>query len=133
MPQLQNVVLTDRTPVTPVNLTFVPRDIDSKGVATVVNNAGVPIGEKRCTVSMKKTNARYQGEVRLTLPVVVTETVNGVSRPVVVRTAYANLSVTFDEKSTEQERKDAIGLMASALETGKVLINDTLVKLEGVY
>lgn len=63
----------------------------------------------------------------------MTETINGVSRPVVVRTAYANLSVTFDEKSTEQERNDAIGLMASALATGKVLVNDTLVKLEGVY
>lgn len=59
MPQLQNVILTDRTPVTPVNLTFVPRNIDANGVATVVNNAGVPIGEKRCTVSMKKINARY--------------------------------------------------------------------------
>lgn len=133
MPQLQNLVLTDRTPVTPVNLTFVPRDIDAKGVGLVVNSAGTPIGEKRCSVSMSKRNNRYHGEVRLTLPVVVTETINGVSAPVVVRTAHVALTATFDEKSTEQERKDAIGLMASALETGKVLVNDALVKLEGVY
>ncbi|DAD52100.1 TPA_asm: coat protein [ssRNA phage Gephyllon.1_22] len=133
MPQLQNVILTDRTPVTPVNLTFVPRDIDAKGIGTVVNAAGTPIGEKRMTVSMKKTNTRYNGEVRLTLPVVVTETINGVSRPVIVRTAYVTLNATFDEKSTEQERTDAIGLMSSALATGKVLVNDALVKLEGVY
>lgn len=133
MPQLQSVVLTDRTPVTPVNLTFVPRDIDANGVGTVVNTPGTPIGEKRLTVSMKKRNSRYIGQARLTLPVVATETINGVSRPIVVRTAYVNVDVTFDEKSTEQERTDAIGLMASALGTGKVLVNDALVKLEGVY
>lgn len=133
MPTLQNTILTDRTPVTPVNLTFVPRDVDAKGVGTVVNAAGVPIGEKRLSVSMKKTNSRYNGEVRLVLPVVATETINGVSRPVVIRTSYLTLSVAFDEKSSTQERDDAIGMMASALATGKVLVNDALVKLEGVY
>lgn len=132
MPQLQSVILTDRTTPTPVNLTFVPREI-ADGVGVVINAGGTPIGEKRCTVSMKKTNNRYKGEVRLTLPVVATETINGVSEPKVVRTAFAALSVSFDEKSTEQERNDAIGLMASALATGKVLVNDALVKLEGVY
>lgn len=132
MPQLQSVVLTDRTTPTPVNLTFVPRDI-ADGVGSVVNANGTPIGEKRMSVSMKKRNARYHGEVRLVLPVVATETINGVSKPVVVRTAYVTLTATFDEKSTEQERTDAIGLMASGLATGKVLVNDALVKLEGVY
>jgi hypothetical protein len=82
---------------------------------------------------MVKRNSRYKGEVRLALPVVVTETVNGVSRPVVARTAFAVLSVDFAETSSEQERNDAIGMMASALATGKVLVNDALVKLEGVY
>lgn len=133
MPQLQNVILTDRTPVTPVNLTFVPRGIDGNDVGTVVNNSGVPIGEKRLTVSVKKKSSRYNAQVRLILPVVVTETINGVSRPVVVRTAYINVDATFDERSTEQERTDAVGLMASALGTGKVLVNDALVKLESVY
>lgn len=133
MPQLQNLVLTDRTPTTPANLTFVPRDIDAKGVGTVVNAAGTPIGEKRATVSMRKSGTRYQGEVRLILPVVATETINGVSAPTVIRTAYATLSVSFDEKSTQQERDDTIGMMSSALGTSKTLVNDALVKLEGVY
>jgi hypothetical protein len=82
---------------------------------------------------MKKAGSRYKGEVRLVLPVVVTETINGVSSPKVARTSYATLSVVFDEKSTKQERDDTIGLMASALGTSKVLINDALVNLEGVY
>lgn len=132
MPQLQSIVLTDRTPVTPVNLTFTPRDI-ANGVGAVINSSGVPIGDKRLTVSMKKTGTRYKGEVRLQVPILATETINGVSRPVVIRTSYVTLDVAFDEKSTEQERNDAIGMMYSALATGKVLVNDALVKLEGVY
>lgn len=132
MPQLQGLVLTDRTPTTPVNLTFVPREI-VKDVGTVVNSAGTPVGEKRCSVSMMKRNSRFKGEVRLALPVVVTEVINGVSRPVVARTAYVTLTADFANESTEQERNDAIGLMASALSPGKVLVNDALVKLEGVY
>lgn len=133
MPQLQSLILTDRTPTTPVNLTFVPRDIDAKGVGTVVNSAGTPIGEKRCSVSMQKRSNRYKGEVRLALPVVATETVNGVSKPIVVRTAYVTLSADFAGESTEQERNDAIGMMASALVVSKTLVNDALIKLEGVY
>jgi hypothetical protein len=132
MPQLQNVILTDRTPVTPVNLTFVPRDIKD-GVGETVNNAGTPIGEKRFTVSMKRNGSRFKGEIRLTLPVVVTEVINGVSTPKVVRTGYVNLSTSFDETSSEQERTDAIGMMSSALATSKVLVNDALIKNEGVY
>lgn len=133
MPQLQNLVITDRTPTTPVNHTFTPRDINSQGVGTVVSSTGVPAGEKRASVSMSKRNSRYKGEFRLTLPVLATETINGVSRPVVVRTAYATLNVDFDEKSTEQERNDTIGMVASALAVGKTLVEGALVKLEGVY
>lgn len=132
MPQLQSIVLTDRAS-TPVAHTFTPRDIDANGVGVVVESSGVPIGENRLTVSVKKRTTKFECQVRLTLPVVVTETVNGIASPVIVRTAQANLTVFFDEKSTEQERKDAIGMLASALETSKTLVNDTLVKLEGVY
>lgn len=133
MPQLQNLVLTDRTPVTPVDHTFTPRDIDAQGVGIVVEAAGTPIGESKVSVSMKKTNSRYKGDLRLSVPVVQTETINGVSSPVVVRTAFATLTFTFDEKSTEQERTNLIGMCASALGTSKTLVNDTLVKLQGVY
>lgn len=132
MPQLQSIVLTDRTPTTPVNLTFVPRDI-TNGVGMVVNAAGVPIGEKKLSVSLKRVGSRYKSELRLVLPVVVNETINGVTRPVVVRTAFVTVQATFDETSTKQERDDAIGMIASALGTGKVLVNDTVVNLENVY
>lgn len=133
MPQLQNLVLKDRKTPTAIDHTFTPSDITG-GVGEVVESTGTPIGNNRCTVSLKQTaTGRYKGEVRLTIPVVQTQTINGVSSPVVVRTAYANVEFTFDKTSSEAERADIVGMMADALAPTKVLVNDTIVKLQGVY
>lgn len=131
MPLLQTTVLADREN-TPVNHTFVPRDVkDGRGV--VVNSTGVPIGDERLTVAMKEATSRYNGEVKLVLPVVQNETINGVVRPTVVRTAYVTMNFSFDKSSTLQERKNAVGLAAAALATNKPLINDALINLESVW
>ncbi len=132
MPQLQNLVLTDRTPVTPVTHTFVPREIKDN-VGVVAENAATPLGSPRVSISNKKSGTRQKGELRLVLPVVQTETINGISRPVVVRTAYVTVQTSFDETSTVQERTDAMGMIADALGTGKALVHDTLVNNQGVY
>lgn len=131
MPQLQTLAIADGE-TTPVTHTFVPRDIVN-GVGTVVEAGATPIGENRISISMKKSGTRYKGELRLTMPVVATETVNGIARPTVIRTAYVALSVSFDEKSTTQERKNATALIAQALNPNRVLVNDALVGLQGVY
>lgn len=132
MPQLQPVVLTDRA-ATPVNHTFSPQDV-ANGVGSVVEYDGVPIGNNILTVGVKRNGVgNYKGTLTLTLPVVATETVNGVDTPKVVRTAYATLVVTFAPDSSEQERKDLIGMLASALDPSKTLVNDALVKLLAVY
>lgn len=132
MPQLQTLVLKDRA-ATPVNRTFTPRDINGN-VGAVVESLGVPIGENRVTVELRRTpSGKYKGAVKGTFPVVQTQTINGVSSPVLVRTAYATVEFTFDPTSTEQERNDAVGMIQSALEPAKVLVHDTLVKLQGVY
>lgn len=132
MPQLQNLVLTDRA-ATPVAHTFVPLDIKN-GVGTVIESTGVPIGDKRFSVSLSKSSTnRYKAVLRMVVPTVVTETINGVTRPVIIRTAYADCTFTFDPESTEQERKDVVGQLMTALDPTKVLVNDTVVKLQGVY
>jgi len=136
MPQLQNVVLTDRA-ATPANHTFIPVNISNgaKGnLGTVEESTGVPIGNPQLQVAMNKTaGGRYQGLLKLRVPVVATQTINGVNTPTVVRTAYADLTVTFDPTSNEDERKNLVGMLQSALDSSKTLINDTLVKLQGVY
>lgn len=128
MPQLQTLVLTDRA-TTPVNHTFTPRDIQGN-VATVAESTGVPIGDNRVTVSLGKTASnRYKPTVKFTFPVMAS--VDGVST--VVRTAYAELTLSFDNTSTEAERNNVVGMVQSALAANKPLIHDTIVKLEGVY
>lgn len=132
MPQLQNLVLTDRA-ATPVAHTFTPRDVTGN-VGAVVESTGVPIGDNRVTVELRRTPAgKYKGALKGTFPVVQTQTINGVSSPVVVRTAYATVEFTFDPTSTEQERNDAVGMIQSSLDPAQVLVNDTLIKLQGVY
>lgn len=133
MPQLQPLVLTDRAD-TPVDHTFTPLDIQG-GVGTVVESTGTPIGDNRVTVSLGKTNAgRYKAVVKFVLPIVQEGIdASGITRPVVVRTSYVEITASFDQSSTEQERDDAIGMVESALAADSTLINDVLVKLQGVY
>lgn len=132
MPALQSTVLKDRA-TTPVDHTFTPQSV-TDGVGVVVETTGVPIGNRMLSVSSRKLpSGKYKAEVRLTNPTVATETVNGISLPKVVRTAYAAATFTFDSSSSEQERNDLVGMFASAFETSKTLINDAVVKLEGIY
>lgn len=134
MPSLQNIVLTDRA-TTPVNHTYTPADRDQLGKVGILEEyTGVPGGAPRLTISMKDSSTgKKKGRLTLTVPVVQTETINGVARPVVVRTSYANLEFTFDALSTEQERNDMVGMLASALGTTKVLVHDAFVKGQGIY
>jgi hypothetical protein len=132
MPQLQNLVLTDRQG-TPVDHTFVPRDIVA-GLGTVVESSGVPIGNKTVQVALNKTaSGRYKAVIKMAIPIVQTQTINGIDTPVVVRTSYVDTTFTFDATSTTAERNDVVGMFATALGTSKTLVNDTVVGLQGVY
>lgn len=134
MPALVNTVLADRATPTPVNHTFVKRDVTRDGVGTVVETSGVPIGNNSLSVGLRRTpSGRYIATVHLACPVVQDVTIGGVTSPQVVRRAFAKCEFTFDEKSTEQERKNIVGMFASALDPSKVLVNDTVVLLQGVY
>lgn len=133
MPQLQNLVLTDRTSPTPVNHTFTPLDVDANGVGVVEATNGTPIGSPKFTIQNRRANGSFKVRLRLSVPVVQTETINGVSNPKIVRSGHVDAVFTFHQTSSEQERRDIVGMFASSLETGKVLVNDTLVKLQGVY
>lgn len=131
MPQMNNLVLTDRA-ATPVNHTFVPRDIVG-AVATLTESTGVPIGDNRFSMSLNRTNTgRTKVSVKLAVPIVQDQTINGITSPTVVRTGYAELTLSFDNTSTEQERKNVVGMFQSALDSGK-WSNDVLTKLQAVY
>lgn len=132
MPSLQNLVLTDRAS-TPVAHTFVPRDIINN-VASVVESTGVPIGDNRFSISLRRTTeGKVKINLRLAVPIVQTQTINGISTPVVVRTGYVDTTFSFDSTSTEQERKDVVGMFMTSLDPSKTLVNDVLTKLQSVY
>lgn len=132
MPQLQPLVLKDRATPTAVDHTFSPSDI-SAGVGAVVESTGVPVGNSRYTISLRQSNGRYRATIQLNVPVVANEIINGVTTPKVVRTAYADVTFTFDRTSTEAERNNLVGMLADSLAANKVLVHDTVVKLQGVY
>lgn len=131
MPQLQALTLTDRQ-ASPVAHTFQPEGI-SQNVGSVVENKDVPIGNPRYSLSLRQTEKAYKGTLKFAVPIVVSQVINGVSTPVVARTSYVNCEFEFAKTSTEQERKDVVGMFQSSLAPGAVLVNDTLVKLQGVY
>lgn len=106
MPAIQNFVGYDRA-ATPAAHTFSPFSRDDKGVFEFREAGATPLADKVLTVSHRKTaTGKYQTKLRLAVPVVANSTVNGVTVPVVVRTAYMESTMTFDPTSTVQERKD---------------------------
>lgn len=114
MPQLTNIVLKDGAS-TPVNHTYNPNGI-SGTVATLVERAasGVPLGLPTLTLSSTTTSqGRSKVKAVLARPIVQTQSVNGVSKGIVVRTAYATVELSFDASSELQERKDQAALVKS--------------------
>jgi len=128
-----NLVLTDRA-ATPVAHTFTPDGDDVNGVALWSEKGSVPAGNPRFSGRIyQDKGGKYRASLKLTVPIVQTQTINGVASPVVVRTGYVELNATFDSLSSDQERKDAIGMMASALPAAQAQINDMLISLTPVW
>lgn len=127
-----NLVITDRA-ATPVAHTYSPDGDDNNGVHLFSEKTGVPAGNPRFSARLTSSNGKYRPSLRLQVPVVQTQTINGVSNPVVVRTAYAEVNFTFDALSSDQERKDCVGLVASALASSQTMINDLVVNLSDIY
>lgn len=132
MPQLQPIILSDRTPTTPVQHTFVPRDIVDR-VGTVVSGDGTLVGEKKLTVSTRRTEDRFRTRIVLAIPKTQDVTVGGVTRTTVINSGFANIEFVIPADWTEQERKNLVGMSQSSLDPSKVLVNDAVIKQEGIY
>lgn len=131
MPALQTISLNDRE-TTPVVHAFIPNNRDN-GVATVTRSNGVGVGDETLTVSSKWVGTKRKARMVLAVPVVQTQTINGIATPVVVRTAYAEINFTFDKTSTTQERKNLVGMLQDSLTATKTLVNGAVIDMEGIY
>lgn len=119
MPQLSAVVLKDHADS---DVTFNPRDI-ANGVATLANSTGVPLGDRQVSIARNRTaTGRQKVTMKMAIPIVQDSVVNGISKPTIVRSAYADVTMTFEATSSTVERQDALAFLKSFLG------NTTLVK-----
>jgi len=131
MAQAASIVVNDRES-TPVAHTYAPRSI-TPDLATFVETGTVPIGERKLTLSSRKSGSNYRVRVKLVSPVLVNETINGVSVPTVPRVSYADVTFTFADTSTLQERKNLVGMFANALAASQTVVDGTVTGLEGIW
>lgn len=127
-----NLILKDRAG-TPVSHTYTPDGDDPKGVHIWSEKTSVPAGNPAFTASLRQTGGKYRITLKLKVPIVQTQTINGVASPIVVRTSVVDASFAFDPLSSDQERKDVVGLFAESLLASQTQINDMLVNLSDVY
>jgi len=135
MPAISNIVALDRA-TTPVNHTYTPFARSSDGVFEWHEVTGVPIGDKKITIQTRKTAAgRYQTKMKHSAPIVQTSTVNGVAIPVLVRTAYADITLTFDATSTIEERMNFTAKTKALLDDvqNAWLVNNVVANGEGMF
>jgi len=131
MPAASSITVNDRE-TTPVAHVFAPRQV-VPGAATFVESASVPLGEKSLIIRTQKRGSRYHVRITLASPVLVNETINGVSVPKVPRTAFASLELRFDDTSSLQERKNHVGMLANALASSQTVIDGCVTGLEGIW
>lgn len=132
MPALTSVVLKDRA-TTPVSHTFAPFDVKD-GVGYVVESTGLKLGDSRLSVTRRKTaSGRWKASVKLEVPVIGTETINGIDYPKIVDIDRASTEFDFGPTATTTRRNNLVGMHMSALGVDQPLITKVLVDLEGVW
>lgn len=129
MPSIKPLVLKDNASQ---DFTLNP-DTPSQGRFPFIKSNGSPIGDVRATVTLKKTSERAKVDLTIASPVVITETINGVERPVVDRANYASIKLNFAANSTETERREMRALLRSMLADDQPDLSEVIVDLEGYY
>jgi hypothetical protein len=100
---------------------FAPYGIDAKGVATLIAPGTAPVGDEVLTFSSIRApnGGKTKTTLKLKIPKTQDVTVGGVVRPTVVKTAYAEISITTDATATLADRQEIFALVCSALTLGE--------------
>ena len=111
MAQLSPIVLNDGT----ADVTFLPQEITSQNVARLRTNAESVIGTEELSVQARDAVSNRRVTVKVTLPVVQNEVINGITTPKVVRQQIATVELSLPKTSLKSDRKRARNLIANAL------------------
>lgn len=108
---------------TPVNHVFVAAGVDGKGVALYLEKttSSISSGFFRLTHSTRlstKISEPNRHTMKLVMPTIVVETINGVAYNKVARQSMVSVDVICASDSTAQERKDLITYMANNMGYG---------------
>lgn len=115
MPAITTITVNDGES-TPVAHTFERvGGIDKNGVIYLRESDGVPFGDNALSISLRRPTNKVKGRLVLKVPVIATETINGVDSPKWQREGIISLDTTFDEQSSIQERKNALTMFVNAL------------------
>jgi hypothetical protein len=133
MTQAASFTIVDRE-VTPGNHTFKPNGFSQDNSVAFFKNAGTTVLEdEKFSISWRESNTVRKVRVKLEVPVVVNETINGVTVPKVARTSIADVTFNFALSSTEAERDNVVGMLADALASDQSVINSTLIDGEAIW
>lgn len=111
MAQLTSIVLNDGT----ANVTFLPHEITSQNVARLRTTAETVIGAEELSVQARDAVSNRRVTLKVTLPVVQNEVINGITTPKVVRQQIATVELSLPKTSIKADRIRTRNLIASAL------------------
>jgi hypothetical protein len=121
---------------TPVNHDFLPSRVDGDIAKFNEKSASHASGYWPLTLSLREPTAQngsrvYRSQVNLAIPVLVTETINGVAVPKVAYTLRFNGEFILPADSTTQNRKDLRKLVVGVLDNA--LTKDVIEGLNSIY
>lgn len=112
MPARSPIVINDGE-TTPVAHTFNPGAEGPNGFSQFRESTGVPTADAFLSLQRWQQTNKHKLRFRMSLPVVQTETINGISRPSTLRTSYFDGVYTFADGSETQERDNLITLIGN--------------------
>lgn len=124
MPAVVPVVLSNHAPSSPVTYTVHPAgQPKDDGVWEWQGDNSIPAQRVRLTSKVNRITPgkRMKSEVRVVLPIVETQVINGVSQQVVVDYNYATVSMDMSAKATNASRGETAAYAASAVLPGSVV------------
>lgn len=113
---------------------FAPEGPNKDGAQSFVERTGTPITDRRLAVSRSRgPTGRELMTVKLTIPVGVTATVDGVAETRVLRTGFADVKFSFEKNSTPAERKALIAMVTGLFNEETDILVDMAATLEHLY
>lgn len=133
MPLLAPIVLTDEES-TPVSHTFSPVSSTSQGLSTFLERdpSGKPSLGSKLTIATSRVsgNGAFKRKIRIHIPVIELDA-NGVGQ--VVDADIIEIDCKFSKSSTDQARKNIMGMTSDLLGPDSALVRAVAVNLEGIW